>query len=325
MTREDTPGIRVPRRPNIRTHQPALPRDFVPRDRLAGREICVPGVTLVVGPAGFGKTVLLADLAARSPCPVAWLSLGMGDPAPERFVEHFVMAIREVAPGFGESTLAQIRSGFDPALVAERLANDLLAEPEPILLVLDDMHNATDPAIGDLLSNLIRWQPPTLHLVIASRVEPAMSLARARAMGQVTDVSPDDLRFTRQETAAFLAVQPLPANAEELADQVWDLTEGWPIALRMHSVVLRDRPAGGGAGQAAMGRPLREFLLDEVLAHQPEADREAMLRIAMPDVIDADLCSRLTGIDYPAAAALLERLAFTDRLLAPESDGAFTY
>ncbi|MFM9108099.1 MAG: LuxR C-terminal-related transcriptional regulator [Chloroflexota bacterium] len=317
----------------IRSYRPALPRDFVARPRFGDvSALAAPGVTLVVAPAGFGKTALLSDLAARSPAPAAWLSLAAGDDAPERFVDHLVRAVRAVPgidPGFGESALALLRSEFDPALIAERLADDLLALPGPVLLVLDDFQHAATPPTASLLGHLVRWRPPTLRLLIASRTEPAIPLARARALGEVTDIGPDDLRFSLEETTAFLASQPLPgagpaAIAGDLAGQVWELTGGWPIALRLHALALRDA-AAGGALPADPGRPLREFLIDEVLAAQPAADREAMLRLALPETIDPALCARLCGLDDLAAAALLERLAVSDRLLTPLAGGAFSY
>jgi LuxR family maltose regulon positive regulatory protein len=312
----------------IKTHGPALPQDLVRRGRLLERaaNLPLPGVTLVVAPAGFGKTTLASEWLGHAPMPAVWLGLDERDRDPEIFTRNLVSAVREIAPGFGEATLSRLRSGFDQIAIAQRLADDLLALGHPLLLLLDDYHDAASPALDVLLGHLVRWQPPGLHLFIDSRVMPEIPLSRARALGLVTDIGPEDLRFSRQEIAAFLRShdQRLPEPVDDLSERTWQLTEGWPVVLRLFTLAVERRPPGDIRDFAAH-RPVREYLIDEVLDARPAADLEMLLRLAVPERIDAALCQRLCGLDYPSAVALLDRLAWSDRLLTPIEHGEYRY
>ncbi|MGI9254704.1 MAG: LuxR C-terminal-related transcriptional regulator [Thermomicrobiales bacterium] len=307
----------------IKTQGPALPRDLIERERLLGlaASFAMPGVTLVVAPAGFGKTTLVSGWAERSPIPAAWLGLDGNDRDPDLFTRNLVAAIRRIVPGFGESTLSRLRSGFDAVAIAQRIADDLLEFGPPLLLVLDDYHEAASPEVNALLGNLLRWQPPGLHLVIDSRVTPDIALSRLRALGLVADIGPDDLRFSREETADFLHRNAEASLPDEISERTWQLTEGWPVALRLYALAMPDHPDPRLPALSSQ-RPVRDYLIDEVLNTQPGAERDHLLRIALPDRIDIALCQRLCGLEYPDAAALLDRLTWTTRLLTPLEDGS---
>lgn len=313
---------------SVKTSEPRMPADLVARPRLTGPAAApqAPGVTLVVAPAGFGKTTLLASWAEAARMPAAWLALDEGDRDPATFLENLAAAMRRAAPGFGEQALAAARNGFDARLAGRALADDLVALDGPILLLLDDYHEGESEASNALLGEIVRWAPP-LALVIDSRTVPGIRLARARALGHVRDIGPDDLRFTRSEASAFLAAQGIDPATGGAADRVWEVTEGWPVALRLSSAALRSEgPRRLERLDGLANRPaVREYLIDEVLDRQPLEDRGCMLRLALPARIDAAMVQRLCGRDYPAAAALLERLSDRMRLLTPLEDGGYRY
>jgi LuxR family maltose regulon positive regulatory protein len=181
---------------------------FVARPRLVEKldEGLAGGLILVCAPAGFGKTALLANWVRQRP--VAWLSLDPGDNDPMRFWRHALAAMDGVRPGTAE----RIAPALDLATPAsfERLVtvliNDFAGDPDSgnLALVLDDYHAIDSPQIHESLSFLVEHRPPQLHLVVASRVEPPLRLARVRAGGQLTELRADELRFTTGETAALL-------------------------------------------------------------------------------------------------------------------------
>src|SRR5438046_2483257 len=184
--------------------------DLVPRPRLAERldEGLARGLMLVCAPAGYGKTVLLADWARRGPRPAAWLSLDAGDNDPARFWRHVVAALDRACPGIAERVMPSLGPPAPPSfdgLVTE-LINALAAQPEivDVLLILDDYHVIDSAPVHTSLTFLLEHLPAVLHLVMASRADPPLALARLRARGQLAELRARDLRFTSDEAAAVL-------------------------------------------------------------------------------------------------------------------------
>lgn len=178
-----------------------LPRPgFVPRPRLACRldEGLARQLILVCAPAGFGKTVLLADWARSSGHPVAWLSLDAADNDPARFWRHAIAALDRARPGIGERAGPLLGPPAPPSFegLVTALINDLAAQPgEPeVLLVLDDYHVIDARAVHTPLAFLLEHLPPGLRLVLATRSDPPLALARLRAGGQLAELRADDLR-----------------------------------------------------------------------------------------------------------------------------------
>ena len=164
---------------------------------------------LVCAPAGYGKTVLLADWVRRGRQPVAWLSLDAGDNDPARFWRHAVAALDRVRPGISERMGPLLGPpappSFEPLVTA--LINEVAGQPdadEALLLVLDDYHVISSQLVHESLGFLLEHRPPGLHLVLASRSDPPLALARLRARGQLTELRAADLRFTAGEAAALL-------------------------------------------------------------------------------------------------------------------------
>ncbi len=193
---------------------PRSRRGLVSRPRLSERldRGTASKLVLVSAPAGFGKTTLLSEwLAARPAAPAgerlaAWLSLDRGDNDPASFWAYVIAALRMVAPGIGESALALLQAPRPPAVeaVLTALLNDLAAIAGEIVLVLDDYHVIESPAVQDGMAFLLGHLPAGLHVVIASRADPALPLARLRARGELAEIRAAQLRFTADEAAAYL-------------------------------------------------------------------------------------------------------------------------
>src|SRR6266702_744290 len=226
-------------------HVPRPQRGFVPRPRLAEAldEGLARGLVLVCAPAGFGKTALVAGWARSGDRPMAWLSLDAGDNDPARFWRYAVAALDRVRPGIAERAGPLLGppapSSFEGLVTA--LINELAAQPgeEELLLVLDDYHLIDAQPVHTSLTFLLEHLPPGLHLVLASRSDPPLPLARLRARGQLAELRADDLRFTGDEAAALLREATgadLPGAAvTALASR----TEGWAAGLQLAGLSLR--------------------------------------------------------------------------------------
>src|ERR687894_504822 len=211
---------------------PSLPRS-VPRPRLTERldEGLRRRLTLISAPAGFGKTTLLGEWIAGCGRPVAWLSLDESDNDPTRFLAYLVAALQTVAPDIGEGVLGTLRSPQPPPTESTltALLNDMTAIPNGLVLVLDDYHVVDARVVDNALAFLLEHLPPRMHLVIATREDPQLPLARLRARGQLTELRAADLRFTPAEAAAFLnQVMRLNLSAEHIAS-LETRTEGWIV------------------------------------------------------------------------------------------------
>ena len=226
---------------------PPLRRRIVLRPRLVERlnEGLAAGhrLTLVSAPAGFGKTTLVSEWVAGCGRPVAWLSLDEGDSDPSRFQTYLVAALQTVAPGIGEGVLAALQSPQPPPpeSTLTALLNDIATIPNDVVLVLDDYHVLDAGPVDDALAFLVEHLPPHLHLVIATREDPALPLARLRGRGQLTELRAADLRFTPSEAADFLnQVMGLNLSADDVA-ALETRTEGWIAGLQLAAISLQGR------------------------------------------------------------------------------------
>ena len=300
---------------------PGLRADLVPRPRLAQRldEGRGRGLVLACAPAGYGKTVLLAEWVRRGRAPVAWLSLDAGDNDPARFWRHAVAALDRVRPGISErmGPLLGPRASpsFEPLMTA--LINEVAGQPdadEALLLVLDDYHVISSQLVHSSLGFLLEHQPPGLRLALTSRSDPPLALARLRARGQLTELRAAELRFTPGEAAALLAqVAAAPGGArpgaplpEAVAATLAARTEGWAAGLQLAGLSLRGRSDVDGFVAAFTGshRYVLDYLAEEVLEHQSEQVRTFLLETSVLEGLSAALCDAVTG--RPGSQALLE-------------------
>ena len=304
-------------------HVPRPQPGVVPRPRLAQQldEGLGRGLVLVCAPAGYGKTVLLADWAQRGPQLAAWLSLDAGDNDPARFWRHAIAALDRVRPGIGERVAPLLGppapQSFDALVTA--LINEL-AEPGPddVRLVLDDYHTIGAQPVHTSLEFLLEHRPPGLDLVLASRSDPPLSLARLRARGQLTELRAADLRFTAGEAASLLQQV---ASGQVLPDTVVTAlasrTEGWAAGLRLAALSLRGQPDVNGFVAAFTGshRYVLDYLAEEVLERQPAQLRTFLLETSVLERLSGSLCDAVTG--RPGSQALLEQTERDGLFLVP--------
>jgi len=295
---------------------------LVPRPRLMERlRAGMRGpLTLLSAPAGSGKTTLLGAWR-MSPhgrdLPLAWVSLDEGDNDPTRFWRYVLTALDRAAPGVGAATLALLRSSDAPALeaVLSTLVNALTAHAADVVLILDDYHLIEAESIHRLLAFLIAHPPPTLHLLMATRADPPLPLARLRARGAVTELRAADLRFTTEEAAAFLeTVMGLTLAPAEVA-ALEGRTEGWIAGLQLAGLSLQGRPPEDAAGFIAAftgsHRYIVDYLLDEVLLRQPAHVQRFLLRTCILERLCAPLCAALLDDEDPPA----ERIAASQEMV----------
>ena len=296
-----------------------LPRrrgDRVPRPRLAERldRGAAAGLTLLSAPAGFGKSTLLAEwLAAPADArAAAWVSLDAGDNHPPTFWRYVVAALRRAQSAIGADALARLEEPQPPPVEAilAGLLNELAALDGDVVLVLDDYHVVEAREVHEGVTFLLDHLPPTLHLLIASRADPPLPLARLRARGELVEIRAADLRFTPDEAAAYLndamGLALAPADVAALESR----TEGWIAALQLAALSVRGRddPAAFIAGFAGDDRYVVDYLVEEVLQRQAEPVRRFLLRTAILDRLTGPLCDAVTGRDDGRATlAALER------------------
>ncbi len=297
-------------------HLPRRRRGLVPRPRLSERlsRGAEAALTLVSAPAGFGKTTLLAQWLEAAPADgrsVAWLSLDQRDNDPALFWTYLVGALKTTAQGVGASALSLLQSPQPPgeaALVA--LLNDLDALPNDVVLVLDDYHVIDARDVQDGMAFLLAHLPPQIHLVIASRADPALPLARLRGRGELVEIRAADLRFTPGEAAAYLnEMMGLALTAPDVA-ALEGRTEGWIAALQLAALSLQGREdtAAFIAGFAGDDRYIVDYLAEEVLQRQPEHVQQFLLQTSIVDRLGGPLCDAVTGQDGgKAELAALER------------------
>jgi LuxR family maltose regulon positive regulatory protein len=301
--------------------RPRVRSEHVPRrDLLAFLGSGSHRLTLIAAPPGFGKTTLLAQWAAGADGPtIAWLSVDEDDNDPARFFAYVIEALRRIEPELGGRALAVLRGpGAEVLDVAmPLLLNDLARIDHDLALVIDDYYLITKPEIHEALAYLIGHSPAGFSVVVATREDPPLPLGRMRASGDLAEVRADELRFSDEETAAFLA----DALGLELSDtdveRLQTRTEGWPAALYLAALSLHGRPDAGSLIERFAGddRHLVDYLTTEVLARQPSAVRSFLLRTSILTRFCGPLCDVVAGRQN--SAALLSELEHSNLLLVP--------
>ena len=299
-------------------HMPASRPGQVLRPRLAARldEGLARGLILAAAPAGYGKTVMLTDWAGRGEHPVAWLSLDAGDNDPARFWRHAVAALDRARPGTGERMAPLLGppapTSFQGLVTA--LINDLASDEA--LLVLDDYHLISSQQVHQSLAFLVEHRPAGMCVVLTSRSDPPLPLARLRARGQLTEIRAAELQFTPAEAAELLrhAASDLPdASVAALAAR----TEGWAAGLQLAALSLRgqDDAAAFVAAFTGSHRYVLDYLAEEVLEGQDEQLRRFLLETSVLNRLSGPLCDAVTG--NGGSQALLEETERAGLFLIP--------
>ena len=312
-------------RPLVETkiHAPRRRRGVVHRARLTNRLVGrnQPVLTLVSAPAGFGKTTLLTEWFGDAEASTAWLALDARDNDVAAFWSYLIAALRTVAPDVGEAAATLLRS--DPSAIEATVAtlvNDLDALDDDIVVVLDDYHVIESTDVHTSVAFLIEHLPPQVHLVLASRSDPPLPLARMRARGELLEVRAADLRFTPEEASTYFRdAMDLDLSAHDVS-ALEARTEGWIAALQLAALSLqgRDDVAGFIAGFTGNDRFVVDYLAEEVLERQPPAVRDFLLRTAILARLTGSLCDAVTGASD--GAHMLESLDRANLFVVPLDD-----
>lgn len=277
-------------------------------------------LTLVSAPAGFGKTTVVGDAIAGCGRPAAWLSLDSADSDLRRFLAHLVAALKTVAPSVGDGIVAALEArhlpGTPPLLTS--LLNDITAM-DPHVLVLDDYHAVDSPDVDTALAFVVDHLPPQSHLVIASREDPPLALARLRVRGQLTELRAADLRFRPEEAAHFLNETMGLSLSPDLVSALEVRTEGWIAGLQMAALSMqgRDDPSAFIETFTGSHRFVLDYLVDEVLQQQNEHVRSFLLRTSILDRLCGPLCDAVTADPAGSGQETLEFLERANLLLVP--------
>jgi len=280
---------------------PAVRPSLVTRPRLLAllNQGLTRKIILVSAPAGFGKTSLLADWLRSTPLPAAWLSLDEDDNDFARFLTYLTAALQGLDASLDDTALDLLQSP-QPELNKAALAA-LLNQIERIqteaTLVLDDYHFIQDPDIHQALDYLLNYLPPTLHLVISSRADPPLGLARLRGQGTLLEVRLADLRFSEEEAGNFLSqevVHPIPAREVSLLTA---RTEGWISGLQMAAISLQGKEDPRAFIQSFSGsnKYILDYLIEEVLQRQTPEIQEFLLQTSLLERLNGELCDALVG------------------------------
>lgn len=280
---------------------PLLPAEFVQRPRLTERiDRGVMGpLTLLAAPAGFGKTNLLIEWKKETSLPVAWLNIDSDDNEINRFFRYLIGVFQTLEPRLGEEALDFILStrgtGLDVALTL--LINEISALPKEMVLALDDFQALEETTILQGIGFFLKHLPQNLHVVIASRSEPALGLTTMRAKGRVTDLGMEDLRFTGEEVALFFQKTmelQLPIETIQVLEK---RTDGWVTGLQMAAISLKHHsdPMTLLVNLEGTAHYLVDFLAEEVLDRQPEEIRQFLLRSSILNTLTGSLCEAVVN------------------------------
>ena len=305
-----------------------LPATLITRPALYGRLEAGASqrLTVVVGSAGAGKSVLLSSwTAAREAGVTSWLSCDEADADPVRFWTAFIEAPRAIAPGFGADAAELLAmDGAMSADVTASIANDAAKLPAGSAIVVDDFHAAAAAAAGNMTDLVERWPAETAQLVLASRADPPLRLHRLRLSGELCELRDRDLYLSLAESSALLANFGVQVGAGELA-LLHRRSEGWAAALQMAALTLRGTkdPAQVARALDIRSHAIAEYFISEVLEQQPPEVAGFMLEISVLDELTAEACAAVTG--RQDAAALLRSIDAANLFIVALDDDRTSY
>jgi LuxR family maltose regulon positive regulatory protein len=281
-------------------------------------------LTLISAPAGYGKSALAAEWVKQTKLPITWLALDMADDEPSRFFLYFISALQKINPSIGEGLAPVLRAGQLPpqeTLLTE-LVNDLLTTKSAFICVLDDFQFIQDKFILDVLYGLLNHQ---LHLVIITREDPALPLARLRVRNQLTEIRANDLRFSGDEIQRFLLnVMRIRLSGKDIS-LLEERTEGWVAGLQLAGLSMQGRENPSAFVEALSGshRHILSYLTEEVLNRQSAQIQNFLLQTSILSKLNGDLCNAVTG--QADSAALLEQSFTSNLFLIPLDDEGHWY
>lgn len=267
-------------------------------------------LALIVAPAGYGKTALVSEWIAQSQLKVAWFSIDAGDNDPVRFWDYVIAAIQTLYPDIGKQTLTLLHEPQPLPIetILSTLINELSALPDLFAVVLDDYHVIESSAIHDGLAFLVEHLPAQLRLIMTTRTDPPLPLARMRVRSQLLELRSADLRFSPPQIAAFFTdVMGLTLTSEEVT-ALDTRVEGWIAGLQLAGLALQGKrdTAEFIASFAGDHRYVLDYLGDEILDRQPDAIQQFLLQTSILERLHADLCDTVTGVG--GSYSILEHL-----------------
>jgi len=307
-------------------HAPDAREEWVRRQHLV-RDLAAAEARLILvdAPAGFGKTILIAQWrsAAGEARPFAWITLDPADDDPARLWWHVVLALERACPGLADRDLLRFLRTRAPDIMGTllpALVNALAELSEPVVLVLDDYHSVKEPSCHEQVEFLLVNLLPPAQAVIITRAGPPLPLARLRAAGEMTEIRMNELRFAPDEAAALIgAVAGVRLGERDLAGLV-DRTEGWPAGVYLAALSLRGRPAPSSFVQQFTGnnKYISDYLFEEVIDRQPAHVQQFLTRTAILDGFSAPLCEAVT--EAADAAGLIDVLERENLFVVPLDD-----
>jgi len=278
-------------------------------------------LTLISASAGFGKTTLVSEWVAGCGQPVAWLSLDEGDNDPTRFLTYLVAALQTIVANLGKGVLAILESPQLPPIesILIPLLNEITTLPDNFVFVLDDYHIIDSELIDQTFAYLLKHLPPQMHLVITTREDPHLPLARLRARGQLTELRAADLRFTSAEAAEFLnAEMGLNISADDIT-ALETRTEGWIAGLQLAAISMQGHQDTASFIRSFTGSHhfVLDYLVEEVLQQQSESVQTFLLRTSILDRMCGPLCDAVLGSPSPSGQETLEYLERANLFIAP--------
>lgn len=312
-------------------HFPSLRSQVVARSRLIEslNSAFQRKLTLVSAPAGFGKTTLVSEWLAVSKHPAAWLSLDKADRQIPRFLTYLVHAVRQVHPHLGTSILEMLQSQQSPPseIILTILLNELVQHPVEFVLILDDYHLISSPLVDNALAFLLEHLPPQIHLIVVTREDPDLALARLRSRGELHELRANDLRFTATEAREFLNRRMGLKLSENDIQALLTRTEGWIAGLQLAAISMQGKAEVGAFIQSFTGnhRFVMDYLLEEVLEQQTPAIQTFLLYTSILDRFCGELCEALIP-DLPVSGQeMLEYLEKANLFLIPLDDARSWY
>lgn len=276
-------------------------QDYIVRENLlASLDISLNRtLTLVAAPPGYGKTTLLSVWIKERDFPAAWLSLDSGDNDSILFLHYLIAALQNIDTEIGNISLAMIKNtqGSSPASVLSALLNDLAQLERDSVLVLDDFHSIENQDVHDHLEYLLDHLPPSIHIVLASRSDPPLSISRLRSRNQLLEIRQADLRLTPEESSLFLRQSMGVDLSDQQVSQLESRTEGWFAGLQFAGLSLGRYEDQDAFLHSFSGshRYVIDYLADEVFKNQSEEMQEFLRKIAILDRFTAPLCEAITG------------------------------
>ncbi|WP_228845404.1 LuxR C-terminal-related transcriptional regulator [Phototrophicus methaneseepsis] len=278
-------------------------------------------LTLVSAPAGFGKTTLIAEWITTSERPTAWLSLDEGDSNPVRFLTYLVAALQTVAPQIGTGIINLLESPQPPPMesLITSILNEIVAIPHEFVLVLDDYHILDNQAIDAALTFLTENMPPQMHLIITTREDPLLPLARLRARGQLTELRAADLRFTPGESTEFFTQSMgLSLSSSDIA-ALEQRTEGWIAGLQLAAISMQGQSNTADFIESFTSNHqfVLDYLVEEVLDRQPPVIQDFLLQTSILDRVCGPLCDAILADESYTSADMLENIRKANLFLEP--------